>query len=254
MLREAGTEKINFSGGEPFLIKRGSYLGEMVRQCKLDLEYPSVTIVSNGSKITASWFKKYGKYIDILAISVDSFVPETNKAIGRFHGSGSDHIASLMNVRRWCEEHKVAFKINTVVNSLNVTEDMVANVRKLNPVRWKLFQCLEIQGENTGEGSLRSAEKFTIPDEEFQSFVKRHKEKLGEIVVPESNEKMRNSYLILDEYMRFLDNTGGAKKPSKSILDVGVDVAIQNSGFDEKMFFARGGKYKWSNKDGELEW
>ena len=65
-------------------------------------------------------------------------------------------------------------------------------------------------------------------------------------MVGESNEKMRNSYLIMDEYMRFLDNSQGRKDPSKSILDVGVKAAINNSGFDEKMFLKRGGKYKWS--------
>ena len=73
-------------------------------------------------------------------------------------------------------------------------------------------------------------------------------------MVEESNEKMRNSYLIMDEYMRFLDNSQGRKDPSKSILDVGVKAAINNSGFDEKMFLKRGGKYKWSKCDHNLDW
>ena len=37
MLVEAGMEKINFSGGEPFLHKSGKYLGELVRYCKEEL-------------------------------------------------------------------------------------------------------------------------------------------------------------------------------------------------------------------------
>jgi radical S-adenosyl methionine domain-containing protein 2 len=55
-------EKVNFAGGEPFIVKRGSYLGELVRFCKEELKLPSVTIVSNGSLITEKWFEKYGKY------------------------------------------------------------------------------------------------------------------------------------------------------------------------------------------------
>ena len=55
-------EKVNFSGGEPFLHDRGHYIGEMVKFCKQELELPSVTIVSNGSLITDRWFKLYGKY------------------------------------------------------------------------------------------------------------------------------------------------------------------------------------------------
>ena len=71
---------------------------------------------------------------------------------------------------------------------------------------------------------------------------------------PESNEMMRSSYLILDEYMRFLDCSKGGKDPSPSILDVGVQAALNMSGFDEKTFFKRGGKYKWSKMDKTLDW
>lgn len=56
----AGMEKVNFSGGEPFLPNKGDYLGELVRFCKQDLLLPSVSIVSNGSLIREHWFAKYG--------------------------------------------------------------------------------------------------------------------------------------------------------------------------------------------------
>lgn len=58
---ETGMEKINFSGGEPFLHDKGDFLGELVQFCKQDLQLPSVSIVSNGSMIKEKWFKKYGK-------------------------------------------------------------------------------------------------------------------------------------------------------------------------------------------------
>lgn len=54
-------EKINFSGGEPFLYKRGKFLGELVQYCKEDLCLPSVSVVSNGSLVTEKWFDTYGK-------------------------------------------------------------------------------------------------------------------------------------------------------------------------------------------------
>ena len=53
-------KKINFSGGEPFIHKKGKFVGELVRYCKSDLQLPSVTIVSNGSLITEEWFQEYG--------------------------------------------------------------------------------------------------------------------------------------------------------------------------------------------------
>jgi radical S-adenosyl methionine domain-containing protein 2 len=73
-------------------------------------------------------------------------------------------------------------------------------------------------------------------------------------MVDEDNAKMQNSYLILDERMRFLDCTEGGKKPSGSLLDVGVAAAMNKSGFDEEMFFKRGGEYKWSKDRSALEW
>jgi radical S-adenosyl methionine domain-containing protein 2 len=56
-------------------------------------------------------------------------------------------------------------------------------------------------------------EPFLISDAEFRTFLDRHKD--VKCLVAEDNTSMRNSYLILDEYMRFLDNTGGSKNPSK---------------------------------------
>lgn len=251
MLVEAGMKKINFSGGEPFLVQRGKFLGELVKYCKQELEIESVTIVSNGSLITLKWFELYGAYVDILAVSCDSFKEEINKLIGR-HSKGKNHLQTLKQVREWCLQYDVMFKINSVINIHNFDEDMTQQIEELNPVRWKVFQCLLIDGENVGEGALRQAEALTITDKQFEMFEKKH-EHLKQFV-PESNEAMRNSYFILDEYMRFLDNTNGSKVPSKSILDVGVPNAIDHSGFDETMFKKRGGKYKWSKGDQSLDW
>ncbi|XP_060606466.1 S-adenosylmethionine-dependent nucleotide dehydratase RSAD2-like [Ruditapes philippinarum] len=251
MLKEAGMEKINFSGGEPFIVKRGTVVGEMVRYCKETLQLPSVSIVSNGSLVKEDWFKKYGQYLDILAVSCDSFDLDTNEKIGRQHGQ-KNHLNSLLRVRRLCLEYKVAFKLNTVVNTYNKNEDMTDSIKELDPCRWKVFQCLLIDGENAGQDALRNAETFVISNEDFDKFLEIHKS--VRCLVPESNQKMQNSYLILDEYMRFLDCTRGAKEPSRSLLDVGVNNALKFSGFDEKMFFKRGGKYVWSKSDMNLEW
>ena len=124
--------------------------------------------------------------------------------------------------------------------------------RHLNPVRWKVFQCLPIEAENMGEGALRQVEPFLVTDEEWEHFLNTHSD-IG-CLVRESNDQMRNSYIILDEYMRFLDNSQGRKEPSRSLLDVGVQAALNKSGFDEKMFLKRGGIYQWSKKDQLLDW
>lgn len=53
---------------------------------------------------------------------------------------------------------------------------------------FQVFQCLLIEGENSGEDALREAAKFVISDEEFEGFLERHKE--VSCLVPESNQKV----------------------------------------------------------------
>lgn len=67
-------------------------------------------------------------------------------------------------------------------------------------------------------------------------------------MIPENNEVMKDSYLNLDEYMRFLNCQNGGKEPTESILKVGVQAALAKSGFDEKAFYNRNGKFDWSKK------
>ena len=63
----------------------------------------------------------------------------------------------------------------------------------------QVFQCLLIEGENVGPEAKRNALTFIITDEQFERFLQRHQSVPQ--LVPESNNMMRDSYLILDEYV-----------------------------------------------------
>ena len=99
---------------------------------------------------------------------------------------------------------------------------MNSSIEEISPIRWKVrtetlnrsldsltcreqvFQVLLLDGENTGKdtGSLRDARELVITDEQFQAFLDRHKHQSS--LVPESNEVMKDSYLLLDEEMRYV--------------------------------------------------
>jgi radical S-adenosyl methionine domain-containing protein 2 len=64
--------------------------------------------------------------------------------------------------------------------------------------------------------------------------------------VPENNEMIRGSYLILDEYMRFLDKGDREEKASESILDIGVKKAMAQVRWERIAFVERGGFYDWT--------
>lgn len=241
LLKSAGTQKINFAGGEPFI--NPQLLGDLCQVASEELGM-AVSIISNGSLITSKWMNLYGKYVDVLGVSVDSFDSSTNAAIGRGGDANNKHAERVLRVRDMCCQHGILFKMNTVVCSLNWEEDMNEQVEKIDPYRWKAFQVLILEGENSGRpGDLRDANTLKVSRHEFDAFCERHSTR--KMLIPENNDVMQNSYLLLDEEMRFLDCSDGGKVPSESILQVGVGKALQQAGFDHEMFEKRGGVYGW---------
>ena len=240
MLKDCGTKKINFAGGEPFQYK--DYLGELLRYSR-HIGMQSISIVSNGSLINRGFIATYAPCIDVLAISCDSFSSDTNAKIGRKSGAP---FKRLQMIASWCKEHNIKLKINTVVNRYNLDEDMNAQISQLNPFRWKCFQVLIDESENGGAvGTIRDARPFTISLAEFNTFIERHPQQ--KCLVPEPNNLMRSSYLILDEYMRFLTKEG-TYNVSPSILDVGVIEAMRQTVWNKDAFILRGGIYQWTKR------
>ncbi|KAB5592695.1 NADH flavin oxidoreductase/NADH oxidase [Ceratobasidium theobromae] len=245
-LADAGMRKLNISGGEPFM--NPTYIGEVFKFCKEELKIESNSVVTNSSKITEKWLDEYGQYLDIMAISCDTFNIETDLKHKRAEKGKPTHIKHVFDVVRWCKARGIGVKLNSVITKYNYDEDMNASISELAPFRWKVFQVLVLDGENNGteNGALRDARDLLITKEQFQSFLDRHKEQ--KCLVPEDNDTMKDSYLLIDEEMRFLDCSGGGKIPGRSILKVGVHQALQDAGFDQKTFVERGGVFDWTRE------
>ena len=120
---------------------------------------------------------------------------------------------------------------------------MIKNIKELAPFRWKCFQVLILEAENSSSNTIRDATKFAITDEEFKSFIDCHRSIKS--IVPEDNETMKNSYLILDEHLCFLNSEMG-KVPFRSLLNIDVQQALEEANFDYEQFCKRGGVYDWS--------
>jgi radical S-adenosyl methionine domain-containing protein 2 len=84
LLKEAGMRKINFAGGEPFLYP--GKLGWLCQYCKEVLGLESVSIITNGTKVTEKWLTQWGGFVDVMGVSCDSFDERTGEY---FLGSGS---------------------------------------------------------------------------------------------------------------------------------------------------------------------
>lgn len=108
----------------------------------------------------------------------------------------------------------------------------------------------------------RDARALLISQEQFEVFCGKHRHL--DAFVPEPNDLMASSYLILDEFLCFLDKGSGRERQSRSILDVGVYAALEEIEFDKDVFVKRGGMYAWGkevDEEGcgsaevkELEW
>ena len=222
----AESVRINFAGGEPFLEKE---LGQAIALA-FDLGLrPS--FISNGSLLTDDFIMKFGPMISVAGFSVDSFDDEQNQRIGRRDNRGSQvsygRVAEIFRTFRQVSPNTL-LKINTVVCRENVRDNLTLPLSELRPDRWKVLRVIPIHGA-TDRG---------ISDEEFSSFLRRHREVPGRIV-PEDNDVMHRSYIMLNPDGCFYQREGSGYLDSAPILDVGAATALQSIEFDAKTYFSR---------------
>lgn len=242
MLVDAGFGKINFAGGEPTLVK---HLGALcVRVKERSGGRCAVSIVTNGKRL-GRLIDEAGQWIDWVALSLDSGRDPVNAALGRTR-SGVPYAEAILSLGEALRRRGIGLKLNTVVNRLNVDEDMTEFVRRLAPRRWKLFQVLPVAGEND-----RGVADLEIRAGEFEAFVERHRplRREGIDIVPESNELMTNSYLMISPDGRFFwhEPRGGSRGMTygERILDVGLNAALAPARFSADKFRNRGGVFDW---------
>ena len=236
LIAEAGFLKINFAGGEPTLCP---WLPEMIRHAKsLGL---TTSVVTNGSRITEAWLDNLAGSLNILAISIDSVDAESQRKIGRtVKGKSPMTEADYLSIGESAKARGIRLKVNTVVNRHNVAEDFRPFIRAIAPERWKIFQVLPVTGQND-----LHFDEFAITRDEFDLYVDRNRSiaRDGIRVVPENNEAMTGSYLMIDPQGCFFDNTKGEHAYSSPILTVGVQQASAEVEVFPERFIARGGLY-----------
>ena len=236
-LATAGFDKINFAGGEPTLCP---WLPDLIHRAK-ELEL-TTSMVTNGSFVTQEWLDRVGGCLDWAAVSIDTVDPEKLKRMGRTTRAGPLSEVDYLRILDMLRQRHIRLKINTVVTRENYDEDMTGFIAKARPERWKLLQVLPVRGQNDG-----LVDNLVITHEEFASYVlrNRHVESLGIVVVPESNDLMTGSYVMVDPAGRFFDNVDGTYVYSRPINQVGVEVALREVSVDPDKFRLRDGLYDW---------
>lgn len=237
MLAQWGFEKINFAGGEPTLCP---WLSELIARAK---ERGMVTsIVTNGSRITSEWLDGLNGNLDWIALSIDTVDQEKLKRSGRAVQNKPISRDGYLQIIGRIKRSGIRLKINTVVTSATWEEDFADFIRAANPERWKILQALAVDGQNDGR-----IDKYAVDADRFERYVERNRsvESEGIVVVPENNEMMTGSYIMVDPAGRFFDNTQGAHTYSSPILEVGIEDALREVSVNAERFRQRGGRYAW---------
>lgn len=232
----AGTfAKVTFAGGEPMLCP---WLPELIRAAKQG--GATTMLVTNGSKLTRPWIEAMVGALDWITLSIDSASEATHRRLGRAV-NGKAITSSDYAVTAACVQLAgIRLKVNTVVTSLNVAEDMSNLIAALQPERWKILQVLPIEGQNDGK-----VEPLLCTPGDFEAFVERHRgvEAKGVKLVPEDNYAIRGTYAMVDPAGRFFDDAAGRHRYSDPILQVGLDQAFGQVAFSMDGFLRRGGDY-----------
>lgn len=254
-LSESGVSKVNFVGGEPML--HPHIQAWIVEAKRLGM---TTSIVSNGTKINASWLQEMAPYLDWLGLSIDASSDNLHAAMGRgrrgeLKRQQSHHLRRCREVLRAAKDLGYGIKLNTVVSSVNALDTMAPFVREWRPDRWKIFQALPIQGENDGE-----IEALEVSNEQFRSYVLRHKSALADCpeveIVGEDNDAMRGTYAMIDPLGLVYTNAGGRYLYSaQPVHSIGFAAAWNQvaHGWSEEDFQHRQGIWNWSKDDNSAE-
>jgi radical S-adenosyl methionine domain-containing protein 2 len=236
-----GFKKITFAGGEPTMIKG---LDELMKYAK---EKGMITcLVTNGSRLlNQDYCDKIFPYTDWLTLSIDSVNDQTNIESGRtLKGNVSLTKINYLQIIESAKRFSIRVKINTVVNQWNKEEDLNSFLVSAQPERWKILQAILVKGQNSNHTG-----EFEIKQAEFNSFISRH-QKLTNLIdlIPEEEELIRGSYIMISPDGRFFDSTNGSHQYSMPILEVGIEQALDQISVSYSKFLKRGGLYNYSKQ------
>jgi len=222
--------RLSIAGGEPLL-----YTDQVMAITRMAKELGfNLSLITNGSHLNKTPDELLSN-LSTFGVSLDSDTPFLNQTIGRRTSTGSvlsinDLLSAVDRGRKLNPD--LMLKVNTVVNSINFGQDLSRVIRKLKPNKWKVLRVLPVVSDN-----------LTVTDDQFESFVSRHSH-FSDILAVEDNQEMAESYLMIDPYGRFFQNSAciGTSTPyiySDHIAHVGAKRAFSQICFDASKFAAR---------------
>ena len=219
--------RINLAGGEPTLYKRLDELIDYIHSRGI-----SVSIVTNGSRLSPERIRAWKGKVCCIGISVDSASADTNRNIGRCCSKEVITNEQLIKISQVIHECGIKLKINTVVSGFNINEDLSTLYRAMAPDRVKFFEMHLIDSIND------RAKDYRITKDEFKAFCKRQDAGADE-TVEEPNQSMENSYLMINPGGEFQLNDNGKYKTYGNLKFTPLCEIMKNAPLDKSRYDLR---------------
>ncbi|MGM8887383.1 viperin family antiviral radical SAM protein, partial [Psychrobacter sp. 1U2] len=186
---------------------------------------------TNGSRLNEELNKLIADNFDSIGFSVDSLNEQTNTEVGRIEKNKSMNIGKVLDDIGSIRDlsSSIDIKINTVVSSLNKSENLSSFIDRVKPNKWKVFKVLPVK-----------TSQYNVSESDFLKFLDRHKD-FAHIISSEDNDEMTDSYLMIDPVGRFFQNSsfGEEYNYSRPIIEIGIDEALKEIEFNAQKFHKR---------------
>ena len=189
MVQQQVTE-INIAGGEPTLWPE---LIEFVRYIRS--KGLKVSMIHNGSG-PLELYREIAPYLTTCGFSIDSVTPELQRRIGRCFRNGkvitADEYAEKISILRSVNPD-IRIKVNTVVNRVNLMDDLAPQIREWGVDRWKFLRCMPFSD------GVHDNAHMVISDAEYSAYMQRLLSQFNADYVPEQFRYMIGETLIVAE-------------------------------------------------------
>lgn len=163
LIQQQVTE-INIAGGEPTLWPHLIELAQYIHKKGL-----KVSLIHNGSALP-DVYRKIAPYLTTCGFSIDSVNPDIQRRIGRCFRDGqvitAEEYAEKISILR-SVNLDIRIKVNTVVNSANLNDDLAPQIRSWGVDRWKFLCCMPFSD------GVHDNAHMVISDAEYTAYMQR---------------------------------------------------------------------------------
>jgi len=156
--------EINLAGGEPTLWPHLIELAQYIRSKGL-----RVSLIHNGSA-PLELYRRIAPYLTTCGFSIDSVNPDFQQKMGRCFRDGqvisADEYAEKFRVLRSVNPD-IKIKVNTVVNRVNLDDNLAPQIMAWGVDRWKFLCCMPFS-----DGTHDNAH-MVISEAEYASYMQR---------------------------------------------------------------------------------